>query len=375
MKRSIPFLVSMIVPALSAAAVFGRGWLMLLPPAFLFVVTPVMDALLGHEKRDPPGHPDHWRDLRFDFWLWLWAPLQLVIQVGALVAAPTATPVELLGLIFACGLLGGLGINVSHELMHRKGAPERALAEVLLTTTSYAHFSVEHVLGHHKNVATPDDPGTAAKGDNLWWFVARSVLLSALSAWRLEGARVHKLGIGFSLRDRRLRYPLAWALVVTAVAVLAGASGVVWFAGQSAVAIFLLETINYVEHYGLVRHQRPGDGGYERVTPDHSWSSAHRLTSLYLFNLPRHADHHAQASRPWFALRHIDDSPQMPAGYATMLLLALVAPLWRAVMDPRVDAVNRKATAPPSESAAGQFSSGVAAARSERAHRFFMQPD
>jgi alkane 1-monooxygenase len=335
--KSLRYVATLIVPAMTAAAVFWRGPWLWLPPAFLFLITPALDMLLGQDKRDVDDSVDAaaWRDLRYDLWLWLWAPLQLAVQLAALSSAATATTPELVGISFASGLLGAIGINMAHELMHRKGAPERALAEVLLTTVSYAHFSVEHVLGHHKNVATPDDPGTARRGDVVYPFVARSVVLSVISAWRLERARVQKLAVPFGLRDRRVRYPLALAAVVVAVGFAFGPMAVVVFVAQSAVAIFLLETINYIEHYGLER--RRVDGAYERVEPAHSWSSAHRLTCWYLLNLPRHADHHANASRPFFALRHVDDGPQMPQGYATMLVLALVPPLWRAVMHPRLD--------------------------------------
>ena len=339
MSRSLPFALAFIVPLLSGLAVVLGGWALLLPPAFLFVITPVMDSLLGKETGNLEENADRWRDLRYDAWLWLWIPAQLAIQVGALVVASRTTdPASLVGLVFASGLLGGVGLNVAHEFMHRKGKPERAIAEVLCASVGYTHFCVEHVLGHHKHVATPEDPATARKGESLAPFLLRSIVGGVRSYWQLEGARVRKLSIPFGLRDRRVRYPLMLALVVGAIGVELGPVALAVFVGQCVVGVLLLETINYLEHYGLAR--RAIEGGYERVEPAHSWSSAHRLTSFYLFLLPRHADHHAHASRPYFALRHIDDSPQLPAGYSTMLVLALVPPLWRRVMDPRVDAWN-----------------------------------
>jgi alkane 1-monooxygenase len=338
MKRSLPFLTALVVPAMTGAAVFLRGPWLWLPPFFLFVLTPILDVLLGKKTGDvAPELGDAWRSLRYDIWLYLWLPLQLVIQLAAvLYAARASTWPEAAGIVFASGLLGGIGINVAHEWMHRKGRLERALAEVLLTTVAYQHFSVEHILGHHKNVATPRDPGTALRGDVVYGFVPRSVVRSLISAWHLETARVAKLHVRFGLGDRRVRYPVVTALVVVAIALTLGPLAVAAFFAQAAVAIFLLETINYIEHYGLVRDVD------ERVTPMHSWSSSHRLTSLYLLNLPRHADHHAHASRPFFALRHVDDGPQMPAGYATMLVLSFVPPLWRFVMHPRLDALSSR---------------------------------
>jgi alkane 1-monooxygenase len=338
MTRSLPFALAFIAPVLSGLGVAFGSWWLALPPLFLFVITPVMDALLGlHTAPFDDEAADRWRDLKYDAWLWLWIPVQLAIQVAALiVAASTTDAATLVGIVFASGLLGGLGINVAHEFMHRKGKPERALAEVLMTSVGYTHFVVEHVLGHHKHVATPNDPATARKGESIAPFLVRSIAGGLASYWRLEGARVAKLSVPFGLRDRRLRYPLVLALMVAAIGVALGPVALAVFIGQCFVAILLLETINYVEHYGLARARLP-NGSYERVEPAHSWNSSHRLTSFYLFLLPRHADHHAHASRPYFALRHLDDSPQLPAGYSTMLLVALVPPLWRSVMDPRVD--------------------------------------
>lgn len=338
MTRSLPFGLAFIAPVLSGLGVAFGSWWLALPPLFLFVVTPVMDALLGQDTAPfDDAAADRWRDLKYDVWLWLWIPAQLAIQVAALVvAARTHDVATLVGIVFASGLLGGLGINVAHEFMHRKGKPERALAEVLMTSVGYTHFVIEHVLGHHKLVATADDPATARKGESIAPFLVRSIVGGLTSYWHLEGARVAKLSVPFGLRDRRVRYPLVLALVVGAVLFALGPVALAVFVGQCFVAILLLETINYVEHYGLVR-ARKADGTYQRVEPAHSWNSSHRLTSFYLFLLPRHADHHAHASRPYFALRHLDDSPQLPAGYSTMLLVALVPPLWRHVMDARVE--------------------------------------
>ncbi|HEY4223953.1 MAG TPA: alkane 1-monooxygenase [Myxococcota bacterium] len=330
MRRSLPFAFALVTPLVCALAIFLRGPWLLLPPAFLFVLTPLFDLVCGRAVDDIANDKaDAWRDARFDVWLWLWLPLQLALQVSALaVASSTSSIATLIGLAFASGMLGGLGINVAHEWMHRKGTAERAAAAALLASVSYGHFQVEHVLGHHKHVGTERDPGTARVGDVLYGFVLRSVVRSFASAWRLAPARV-------------ARGLLAWAALVVFVALAFGVLGVALFLAQSAVAIALLEAINYIEHYGLVR--APGT----RVRWAHSWSSPHRLTSLYLFNLPRHADHHAHASRPYFALRHVEEGPQMPAGYAAMLVLALVPPLWRSFMHDRLANVTRTDYAAP----------------------------
>jgi alkane 1-monooxygenase len=246
------------------------------------------------------------------------------------------TPLEQVGLVASLGvMMGGFGINVGHELMHRARPSDRALAEILMASVSYPHFIVEHVLGHHKNVATPEDPATARLGESLYHFLPRTLVGGVQSAWRLEKKRVATHGLmRFGLRDRRLRYPLDVLLACAIIATFAGWIGVAYFAAESVIAILLLETINYVQHYGLARAE-VSPGRYERVRDVHSWNSAVRVSNWYLFNLPRHSDHHSVASRPYPVLRHNGDSPQLPAGYGTMLLAAFVPPLWRRWMDAR----------------------------------------
>jgi alkane 1-monooxygenase len=314
--------------------VAGGGWAWV-PAVFIFVITPVLDGMLGRDEHDPePGGR-----LFFDLCLWSWVPVQVVLLVWTLgqVTAGTGTGLEQAGWITSMGLVSGaVGITVAHELMHRPRAGERALAELLMTLVCYPHFCVEHVFGHHRWVATPLDPATARAGESVFRFLPRTLLGGVRSFWHIETQRVRKHGRrGFS--DARLRGPLLVGLTLLAVAVAFGWLGLVAFVVQSAIAVVLLEVINYVEHYGLRRAPMEGDR-WERVRPEHSWNSSHRLTNAYLFHLPRHADHHAVASRPYHLLRHEPAGPQLPAGYATMVLVALVPPLWFHLMDPRLEA-------------------------------------
>jgi alkane 1-monooxygenase len=272
-------------------------------------------------------------------------PLRLWIVVQVLVLGFTlwrigegVSGLEAAGLVVSMGLIaGGGGINVAHELMHRKARGDRALAEILMASVTYTWFCVEHVLGHHRNVATPLDAASSRAGETFWAFLPRVVTRSFASFWGLEATRIARRGIrAGSPADRRARY-LAGLVALYAGLALIGWPAVLLFAAQSAVAITLLEVINYVEHYGLQRTE-VAPGRYERVGPQHSWNSNHALTSAFLFNLPRHADHHANASRPYWALRAFPDAPELPLGYPTMVMIALVPPLWFRIMDPRLEA-------------------------------------
>jgi alkane 1-monooxygenase len=203
-----------------------------------------------------------------------------------------------------------------------------------MTSVGYPHFCVEHVQGHHRRVATPDDPASARAGEGLYAFLCRCIPGSLASACALERARCGRHRIRWwSLRNRRLRWASSLVLLPGAAIAVFGWPGLAFLIGQGVVAVLMLEAINYIEHYGL-RRRELAPGRWERVGPQHSWNSSHRVTGWYLFNLPRHADHHAAASRPYYRLRHLAESPQLPAGYAAMLLCAFVPPLWRRIMDP-----------------------------------------
>lgn len=337
--RALWYLAAYLIPATAILGIYLGGWWLLATPIFLFALTPIMDQVIGtdEENLDAAGESSEKSNRTYDWVVRGWVPIQIaVLTAGLWLVGQDASPAEIIGMIYTVGMLGGIGINVAHELMHRKGALDRALAEVLMTSVSYTHFCVEHVHGHHKNVATPHDPATARLGESLYRFLPRSIFGGMKSFWGIEARIAERRGYGrFDLRNRRFRYPLVWALVLGAVGLAFGPLAIVFFVAQSIVGFTLLEIINYLEHYGLQRKElRPGR--FERVQPAHSWNSAHLLSRLYLFGLPRHSDHHYMASRPYPILRHHAEAPQLPAGYATMFLVAMVPPLWRSVMDHRV---------------------------------------
>lgn len=335
-SRLLPFWISMLMPVVAAMTIaWGGGWVLAMP-ILIFGVIPVLDAFCGHDRDNPVPGTAMGVDRFADLALWAWVPVQLMVIGAAVARADAMTRGELWGTAIGVGLVAGAGgINVAHELVHRSSARARGAAELLMTSVGYPHFCIEHVHGHHRNVATPLDPASARRGISVYRFWGQTLVGSLVSAWRIEARR--RRGHGSSpWSDRRIRMAVgmlwAWGLAH----LIGGPRGLLLFVVQGAVAVLLLETINYVEHYGLRRRRLP-DGRYERVQPHHSWNASQRLTNWFLFNLQRHSDHHYLASRPYWALRHHDDVPQLPFGYATALLVALVPPLWRRIMDPRVD--------------------------------------
>ena len=340
MVRSLPYWFVFVLPLVALVGLRAGGLTTVATLLFVFGVIPVAESLLGlRTDNDDTQGPT--RRFVFDLPLYAWVPAQLGLQAYALylvVSGEMAGWEAVVG-VLSVGIVAATGgINIAHELMHRKDPRERALAELLMGSVSYAHFCVEHVYGHHRHVATPLDAASSRFGESVYAFLPRTIIGGLRSAIAIENQRAHKQGISrWSLRHRMTRYGLTQVVVYAALGISLGPIAVAFWAGQSLTAIVFLEIINYVEHYGLSRREI-APGRYERVQPRHSWNASHRLTNWMLFNLQRHSDHHYLASRPYHMLRHYDDVPQLPAGYATMILCSLVPPLWRSIMHPRVEA-------------------------------------
>ena len=342
-RSALPFFLIYVVSGLGLWLASRGGWYTLIGPlAITFVAVPLFDALIGVEisnVSETPPRPVA-RAL-FRLATWLAVPAQAALLTWGLWFAGNraGSRIEAIGAVLAVGITGGvIGITVAHELVHRSSRLDRVLGGILLAMVFYLHWAIEHVAGHHRRVATPDDPATARYGESLPAFIFRSVARGFQSAWQIESARNLRRGVRSAWRNRVLHGLVVSAALAAALGVAWGPRAIWFFLGQSAVAVVFLETINYIEHYGLQR-RLVGPGAYERVTPLHSWNSAHWFTNALLFNLQRHSDHHVWPARPYFKLRHHPESPQLPSGYAGMALLAMVPPLWRRVMHPRLAAL------------------------------------
>ncbi|AHI64371.1 alkane 1-monooxygenase [Burkholderia thailandensis] len=334
--------LTITLPLLAALLALSTGWHIFwwFGPLFAFGVIPVLDLLIGVDSENPPESivPRLESDRYYRYVVYLATFVVYVAFAGAIWIVGTKPLVwyDYLGFALSLGAATGISINTAHELGHKTSRLERWLAKITLAPVAYGHFFVEHNRGHHVRVATPNDPASARYGESFWAFLPRTVTGSVASAWRLERERLARSGRSvWSWRNEVLQ---AWAMTValwSAAIAFGGAKVVPFLLIQAAYGASLLEVVNYVEHYGLGRKQLP-TGRYERCTPQHSWNSNHVVTNLFLYQLQRHADHHANPTRSYQALRHFDDSPQLPAGYAAMILLAYVPPLWFRVMNPRV---------------------------------------
>jgi alkane 1-monooxygenase len=318
-------------------------------PLLIFVLVPLLDLRFGPDRENPPDDVVQRleNDKYYRYCTYAYIPFQYASVVWA--AYLFTTPdlswlghdgplpwIAKIGLTLSVGMLGGVGINAAHELGHKQDALERWLSKIALAQSCYGHFFVEHNHGHHVRVATPNDPASARMGESLWAFLPRCVLRSLRSSWRLEARRMHRRNRSvFDIRNDVIN---AWMMSVVLWGVLLsifGAALIPFILIQAVFGIVLLETANYLEHYGLLR-QRTARGRYEHCTPEHSWNSDHVMTNLFLFHLQRHSDHHANPTRRYQVLRSFDGAPNLPSGYASMICLAFIPPAWRKVMDPRV---------------------------------------
>jgi alkane 1-monooxygenase len=334
MVKAMPFAASFVTALTLLLGLWLGGVFTFLTPVVVFVGLPLLDQLVGEDIADTAAEGA--AGSAFNGVLRAWVPIQLIVLAVALwvVASGTLSWLEWTGLLVSTALLtSGGGINSAHELMHRKWSVDKALAEVLMATASYTHFCIEHVHGHHKHVGTPLDPATARLGESVYAFLPRTVVGGLRSAIRIESERNQRREIPwFSWRNRLSRYLILWVASYVAVGAVFGWAALGFYALQAVGAIGFLEVINYVEHYGLMRAET-APGRFEKVQPKHSWNANHRVSNWWLFNLQRHADHHANASRPFYTLRAIEAGAQLPFSYPTMILVALIPPLWHWLMD------------------------------------------
>ena len=318
MNKFLPYTIPLTVPVLALLGIYAGGLWVLAGFVFCFVIHPLLDYFSGNSNTIASENGEH--KTLFSFLLWIYFPVQIIFLglILYLVSARVYSLPELTGIILSTGAItGGLGITVAHELVHRRARWERGFGVGLLAQVNYSHFRVEHVFGHHKHVSTPQDPASARAGESIYTFLIRSIIMSFISAWKIEAKRKN------FLRNRIVHYILVALILMVIVYFNFGLIGLYVYLGQSAVAILTLEAINYIEHYGLERKEiRPGV--YEPVTELHSWDTSYRMTNWFLFNLGRHAHHHASPTVPYQELKPSKTNNTLKYGYSIEILLAFI---------------------------------------------------
>ncbi len=347
-RKRYLWLIGLVVPslafvALGLHALTGWGVWFWIGPIVVLGVVPVLDLVAGLDRSNPPDDMiEALENDRYYRWItYLFLPVQYAGFLVAfwMIANAELSTLDRVGLAISIGTIGGIGINTAHELGHKKESHERWLSKVALAQSFYGHFYIEHNRGHHVRVATPEDPASSRVGETFYAFWPRTVAGSLRGAWNLEKKRYarkarHPFRLGNDVLNAWLMSAVLWGALVAWL----GPVVLPFLVIQAVVGFSLLEVVNYMEHYGMLR-QKVGVGDrrrYERVDPSHSWNSNNIATNVLLYHLQRHSDHHATPTRRYQTLRDFEESPVLPTGYAGMILLALLPPLWRRVMDPRV---------------------------------------
>lgn len=339
--RLLKFLIPFTIYAGAFVSFNAKGWIITLPLLFAWFFIPVMEIFIPPN----PGNMDAAeeelakKNKGYDVLLYIVVIVQYAALYEFLVSMKydALTGYEITGRIFVMGLLcGTFGINVGHELGHRVNRFEQTLAKSLLLTSLYMHFFTEHNKGHHKRVATQEDPSSARYGEPVYTFYFRTIIFSYISAWHIANEETRKKNRPvFSVYNEMIQFSFIQLAFLLLIFLVFGGLVTVYFIAAALIGILLLETVNYIEHYGLQR-KATGDGKYERAMPEHSWNSDHVIGRVMLFELSRHSDHHYLASRKYQVLRHHDKAPQMPTGYPGMMILSLFPPAWFYVMNRRI---------------------------------------
>ncbi len=334
-----------------AAAWFAfqyKGIVTFIPVLYAFGFIPLLELLMQPKTQNLSAAEEEVAkaDKTYDYILYAIVPLQYFLLISFLFSfqQQNLTWVDITGRILTMGLLCGVfGINVAHELGHRVNKTEQFLAKSLLLTSQYIHFFIEHNKGHHKNVATHEDPSSARMNESVFAFYPRTLVFSFISAWKIANSEMKKKGLSvFSFKNEMIQAQIIQLLFIGIIFFVFGWTIMLYYLLAAFMGILLLECVNYIEHYGLSR-DKTSASGYERAMPHHSWNSNHLIGRLMLFELSRHSDHHFMASRKYQVLRHHDQSPQMPTGYPGMMILAHIPPIWFWIMNRNISS-NRNST-------------------------------
>ncbi|MBJ9424590.1 alkane 1-monooxygenase [Acinetobacter seifertii] len=327
---------AMMIYRIAPKKMRGLAWI---GPIAVHVIIPLLDRIIGDDKSNPPEQviAQLEKDPYYTILVRSFIPMQyLAMFVGAYLYTRKNTPfADKMGIAISVGMLNGIAITNAHETGHKSDKFNQMLSHLVLAPTAYGHFRVEHNYGHHKNVATPEDPASAQMGESFWRFLPRSVLGSLKSAIIIEKKRLARQDKGFwSIKNELLQ---GWAITTGLYGVMIAVFGrkvVPFLAIQAVYGFALLEVVNYIEHYGLLRQKE--NGKYERTAPEHSWNSNKVMSNVFLYQLQRHSDHHAHPTRSFHTLRHFDGTPQLPSGYAEMIMAAYIPPLWFKIMDKKL---------------------------------------
>ncbi len=339
--RDLKYLVAFTIPLVALLSVSFKGVWSFATPVYAFVILPTLELIFPVDNYNLQENEtaSKLKNKLFDWMLYLNLPIVFGILIFSLLQITSAQlqTYEVVGLVFSVGIVLGVnGINVGHELGHRQSTNERFIGKALLLPSLYMHFYIEHNFGHHLHAATKEDPATARYNQSVYSFWFTSTLRQYFSAWDIQNKLLKNNNLSFfSTKNDMFWYLVIEAIYMITIFLFFGEFGLLFSILAAVVGFVLLETVNYIEHYGLLR-LKTKSGRYERVKEIHSWNSNHVIGRIVLYELTRHSDHHYKTSKKYQILDCHEESPQMPFGYPTSMVLSLIPPLWFKIMNKRV---------------------------------------
>lgn len=339
--KDLKYIAAYSIPVMAFIGIYFRGLFSYLTPAYAFVLIPILELIFPIDAHNISEETSKTKlkNKLFDWILYLNLPIVYGLLIYALIiieSSPIET-YEFVGLIISLGIVFGInGINVGHELGHRQTTNERFLGKALLLPALYMHFYIEHNFGHHLHAATKEDPATARYNQSVYSFWITSILRQYYNSWHIQKKLLISSSASFySVKNDMFWYTLFQMAYLLLIYFIFGYTGFLFALFSAVTGFILLETVNYIEHYGLLR-SKTSSGRYERVKENHSWNSNHVIGRIILYELTRHSDHHYKTSKKYQVLDCHEDSPQMPYGYPTSMVLALIPPVWFRLMNKRV---------------------------------------
>lgn len=339
--KDLKYLLALTVPLSAIIGLYFKGFWLFFTPIYVFGFIPILELILKEENSNFSQNESTSRSINpiFDWLLYLNLPIVYALLSWSFIEVSLYgfETYEFIGLVLSVGIvLGGNGINVAHELGHRQASKERFIGKALLLPSLYMHFYIEHNFGHHLHAATKEDPATARYKQSVYSFWVTSTFRQYFSAWSIQKQLLKNYNLSFfSLRNDMFWYLIIQSSYLIIVFLIFGKTALLFVVLAAISGFLLLETVNYIEHYGLLRMKKES-GRYERVSEIHSWNSNHVIGRILLYELTRHSDHHFRTSKKYQVLECHDESPQLPYGYPTSMVLALLPPLWFAIMNKRV---------------------------------------
>lgn len=339
--KDLKYLAAFSIPLAAFIGLYFKGSLVFLTPVYAFVAIPVLELIFPVETTNLSKEEasNKLKQHLFDWLLYLNLPIIYGLMFFGLYETSSIVieTYELVGMIISVGIVLGVnGINVGHELGHRQQTKERFIGKALLLPSLYMHFYIEHNFGHHLHAATPEDPATARYNQSVYSFWLTSIYRQYINAWKIQQKLLkNNKKAFFSIKNDMFWFVLIQFSYLLGIFLFFGSIGFLFAFFSAIVGVLLLESVNYIEHYGLLR-LKTKSGRYERVKEIHSWNSNHVIGRIVLYELTRHSDHHYKSTKKYQILDCHDESPQMPYGYPTSMVLAMIPPLWFGIMNKRV---------------------------------------